>query len=88
MPHFDRSHTPSATPAERAAIAHDFLVRCREWATEVELPKRRREALESDAPEAAAKLHQWLTWLAFTEHALAEIESGKLDPWFEVDPAS
>ncbi|TNE86394.1 MAG: hypothetical protein EP330_21885 [Deltaproteobacteria bacterium] len=83
MAHFDPEYTPDVSPADRAAIAHDFMKRCREWAVTVELPKRRQAVLDSDDPEAAAKLHQWLTWLAFTDHALGEIESGKLDPWFD-----
>ena len=83
MAYFDPAHLPAAAPEDRAAIAHDFLSRCRAWAVDVELPKRRQAVLDSDAPEAAAKLHQWLTWLAFVEHALHEIEDGTLDPWFE-----
>ena len=88
MAHFDPNVPPTGTPTQRAAIAHDFLQRCRTWALERELPRRRSAAQTSDDPADAAKLHQWLTWLAFTEHALAEIESGKLDPWFEEDAGS
>lgn len=86
MPLFDPMHRPTASAEDRAAIAHDFLRRCREWAVEVELPKRRQAALQSDSPEAAAKLHQWLTYLQFTDHAIEEVEQGKLDHWFSEDP--
>lgn len=73
---------PPATPAQAAAAAHDFMQRCRRWALEVELPKHRARVAQSTDPADAAALHQWLTWLRFTEHALGELESGTLDRWF------
>lgn len=82
MPLFDPTHNPDVKPEDAAAIAHAFLHKCRTWAVDIELPKRRQAVLDNDAPEHAAKLHQWLTYLAFTERAISEIEQGTLDHWF------
>ncbi|HHO50868.1 MAG TPA: hypothetical protein ENK18_08325 [Deltaproteobacteria bacterium] len=70
-------------PADAVAVVHAFLHRCRAWGAEREIPAL-LEALQLDAgPEPAARLHQWATWVAFLDHALAELESGALDRWFE-----
>jgi len=63
-----------------------FLLRCRTWATERELPARRARLQHSDAPEEAAKLHGWLTYVQFLDHTLAELDEGTLDHWFEAPP--
>jgi len=36
-------------------------------------------------PKLAAKLHQWLSFRAFLDHTLRELEDGTLDHWFD-DP--
>lgn len=86
MPLFDASTPIDAAPAEQLAIAHAFLQRCQDWALDKELPRLREALQSSNDPADAAKLHQWLTWLAFTSHALRELEDGTLDHWFLPSP--
>jgi len=82
-PLFDPTRHVDVDPRDAVRVAHAFMQRCRTWAVEVELPKRRGRVQHSDAPEHAAKLHGWLTYLAFLDHTLAELEDGTLDHWFE-----
>lgn len=82
MPLFDPARTPDVSPEDAVAIAHAFLQQCRSWVADVELPKRRQAILDDNAPEHAAKLHQWLSYLEFTDHAINELEDGTLDHWF------
>lgn len=78
-----RQPSAAVSGADAVAVVHDFLRRCRAWGTEREIPAL-LEALASDpSPAAAAKLHQWTTWVAFVDHALAELEDGSLDRWFD-----
>jgi hypothetical protein len=69
-------------PAEQAAAVHAFLVRCRAWATEREIPRRAAEMTEDPRADRAAALHAWISWRDFVGHALVELESGALDHWF------
>jgi hypothetical protein len=80
MPLFDRARPVAVAPADQAAVVHAFLEKCRDWASDREIPKRLAVAAES--PEAAAKLHAWVAYRAFVEHALREVEDGTLDAWF------
>ncbi len=66
-----------ADAGERWAAARDFVARCRAW-SQAEL--LRREAAGRDCSE-------WLVYLKFTEHTLAELDAGTLDPWFQAEPS-
>lgn len=82
MPLYDPDHSPTVAPEDAIAVVHEFLGFCRAWATEREIP-RRLERVESNLePADVAALHQWVTWMRFTEHALEELENGTLDHWF------
>ncbi len=69
-------------PIDAAHEVRRFLLRCRAWATERELPKRRERVQTSEDPAEAAKLHGWLTYVRFLDHTLAELDDGTLDHWF------
>ena len=73
---------PPGDPAQSVAAVHDFLRRCAQWAREVEIPKRLDRVGEGADPAEAAKLHEWVAYLRFTEHTLRELEAGELDHWF------
>jgi len=75
---------PELSREDQVAVVQAFLVRCREWAAEREIPKRVREISEDPRAERAAALHAWLSWRDFIDHALHELESGTLDHWFPV----
>jgi hypothetical protein len=69
-------------PRDAVVVVHRFLERCRAWGAERELPARlERLKAAPNLPDAAA-VHEWVTWVAFVDHALAEIEGGALDDWF------
>lgn len=86
MAHYRPDHRPQVEPEDAATVVHDFLSRCRSWATEREIPKRlARVADGADAAEAA-RLHAWVVWREFIDHALQEVEDGTLDAWFEPVP--
>ena len=38
-----------------------------------------------EALEIEAKIHQWQVYRAFNTHAMAELEAGELDSWFEAE---
>lgn len=82
---FDPERQPDLSPEDAIVVVHRFLHRCRTWATDREIPERLARLAEDPTPERAAKLHAWTSYLAFTEHALAELESGTLDHWFRLD---
>jgi hypothetical protein len=67
---------------------HGFLQRCRTWALEQEIPRRLEQVAQTNDPAAAAKLHEWVAYLQFTEHALRELEQGTLDAWFTGEPSA
>jgi len=75
-----------ALPPEQAILAvHDFLERARHWATEREIPKRTLRVAEGADHLEAARLHAWVAWRDFLDHALEELRDGTLDAWFERD---
>lgn len=69
-------------PEDQLLSAHYFLQRARAWAVEHGVPRAERRLADDPTPEHASKLRDWLTYVAFTEHALAELEDGRLDDWF------
>lgn len=75
-------------PVDAAHEVRRFLLRCRAWATERELPARRERLQTTDDPAEAAKLHGWLSYIRFLDHTLAELDDGTLDHWFEGDAGS
>ena len=60
---------------DRKGAVADFLQQCIEY-TDASI-KRKKE--RGDHEEIGA----WESYREFTEHALMEINTGKLDPWFE-----
>lgn len=80
---YDPDRTPVMQPADAVTAVHGFLVRCREWGTDREIPKLLGRLTASATPEDAAKLHAWASWVRFVDHALEELESGHLDGWFD-----
>lgn len=83
-PLWERRAAP-APPEQAITSVHRFLTRCRAWGTDLELPRRLERFRESPSPDAAAALHQWTSFVAFLDHALAELEGGELDSWFEAE---
>jgi len=82
-PLFDPERDPSDVPPQDAIIAvHAFLRRARTWATEREIPKRVNRITQGADHAEAAKLHAWVAWRDFIDHALNELEDGTLDRWF------
>lgn len=79
---YDPSRAPHVHPADAVRVVEDFLERCRAWAVDVEIPKRLKRVEDSHDLGEAAKLHQWVTWERFVDHALRELRDGTLDPWF------
>lgn len=69
------SQRPPAVPASPEAAwaaVHTFVTRCRSWAVD---EIARREA-------AGRPTGEWRSYLKFTDHTLAELDNGTLDPWF------
>ena len=75
-------YTPQVPPEDALAVTREFLLFCRSWATEKEIPKRRAQLHDSSDPERVARLQAWLSYVDFTDHAIQELESGTLDHWF------
>ena len=67
-------HPPEAPASPEAAwtAVHTFVGRCRRWAAD---EITRREA-------AGRPTEEWRSYLRFTDHTLAELQNGTLDPWF------
>lgn len=84
MPLFDPQRETDIDPKDAIVAVHDFLLKCREWAQQREIPKRVQRVDAELDPAAAAQLHAWISYLRFTEHALEELENGTLDHWFSV----
>ncbi len=82
MPLYDPDRAVDLDPRDAVHAVHTFLEGCRRWAEEVEIPKRLERVREGKSPEEAAKLHAWVAYLRFTEHARQELVEGKLDHWF------
>jgi hypothetical protein len=84
---FNRHRASKVAPQDAVVIAHRFVSKCREWALNQEIPQRsQRLAAQSDR-EQAEKLVAWLRYVEFLDHTLAELEDGRLDPWFLADEA-
>jgi hypothetical protein len=83
---YDPHRQPSVDPADAIVIVHAFLERCRRWAVDQEIPKRLRKVEETHDPADAARLHEWITWERFVEHAMTELRDGRLDDWFDAGP--
>ena len=76
-------YSPQLAPEDALAVTREFLLFCRSWATEKEIPKRRDELQDSQDSERVARLQAWLSYVEFTDHAIEELESGTLDHWFK-----
>ena len=83
MPLYDPTLDRDLPPEQAILAVHDFLVRARAWATEREIPKRVARVAEGASHDEAARLHAWVAWRDFLDHALAELEDGTLDRWFD-----
>jgi hypothetical protein len=82
---YDPERVPEVDPRDAIVVVHRFLRRCRDWGRDREIPARIERVRTHPTPDEAAKLHAWAAWVAFTEHALGELEGGDLDHWF-TDP--
>lgn len=85
MPLFQPDHDSTASPEDEITAVHQFLKRARTWATDREIPKRLARVEAGAGAEEAAKLHAWVVWRDFIDHALTELEDGTLDHWFSED---
>ena len=83
MPLFEPGRTADVPAEDAIVVVHDFLRRAREWATEREIPKRIQRVSGGASHDEAAKLAAWVAWRDFVDHALAELEDGTLDDWFD-----
>lgn len=82
MPLYDPQRVVHVDPRDAVAVARDFMVRCRDWAAQREIPARLERVCDGLDPVEAGKLHAWVAWMRFCEHAIAELEDGRLDAWF------
>jgi len=82
MPLFDAKRDTVVDPKDAVVVVHRFLLRCKAWAEELEIPKREAQLAEDPSPALQKKLDAWHSYLAFTEHTLKELEDGTLDRWF------
>ena len=66
-------------------IVKDFLSKCNVYAT-MKLKDYTAEDQETQSSSKKRELHekrnQWQTYIQFNEHAIKEINTGKLDSWF------
>ena len=81
-PLYDPERAVAVDPRDAVVVARAFLLRCRAWGAEREIPKRLERLARDPTPEEAARLHAWTSWVAFVDHAVAELERGDLDDWF------
>ena len=79
---FDAKRVPDVAPSDAVVMAHRFVMKCREWALELEIPKIAQRFAADPSPDDAAKLHAWTSYVAFLDHTLRELEEGTLDGWF------
>ena len=86
MPLYEPGRPVGADPRDQVATVHRFLHQCRDWATEREIPKRADRVRAGAGAEEAAKLHAWVAYRDFLDHALRELEAGQLDAWFPPPP--
>jgi hypothetical protein len=82
LPLYKDGYKPQLSPEDALAATHQFLLFCRHWAVEKEIPKRKQRFEHSGNPEDATRLRDWQVYLDFTEHAISELETGTLDHWF------
>lgn len=87
MPLYDATLQPNVAPEDALKIVHQFLTKCHGWASAREIPKRLKELESSLDKDQAAKLHEWIAYLRFTEHTIRELEDGTLDHWFSAAQA-
>lgn len=81
-PLWDPERRAHVDPRDAVHVARAFLLRCRAWGVDREIPKRIAELAREPTPAKAASLHAWTSWVAFVDHAVAELERGDLDQWF------
>ena len=62
---------------DRKGVVAEFLVNCIKYANDSIERKRSRGELEL--------ISAWETYIQFTQHALDEVHTGKLDSWFETE---
>ncbi len=86
MPLYDPAHCPATPPEDQIAAVRSFLLKCREWATEREIQPRLQQVVAAQDPDLTRAIHDWVTFRHFLEHAIGELEDGRLDPWFLADP--
>ena len=82
---YDPHTSPTASPEQKIVAVHTFLMQCKSWAEEREIPKRSRSAKGQKSPESDSKIEDWLTYVRFLDHTLVELEEGTLDHWFRED---
>lgn len=83
MPLFRADHEPHVAPDDAIAVVHEFVTRCRAWAVDRAIPERIDRLRDQVDPEASGSLHRWVSYVAFLDHTLRELENGTLDDWFE-----
>lgn len=73
------------TLAEKKQLVARFLARCNEYA-DAKLEAYHAQARAEQGPEAlslADKISHWSAYRAFNEHAIGELETTRLDSWFD-----
>lgn len=80
---YKQSYKPNISPEDALAVTHQFLLFCRSWALEKEIPERKECFEHSGNTDDASRLRDWEVYLSFTEHAISELETGTLDHWFK-----
>jgi len=85
---YDPNRAPQVDPADAVKVVEAFLEKCRAWAIEREIPKRLQRVEQTHDLAEAAKLHEWVAWERFVDHALVELRDGTLDAWFGPPEAS
>lgn len=83
---FDPTRTSAVDPRDAVLVVHGFLTRCIDWAHTREIGPRLDRVRDTLDPIEAGKLHAWVAWVRFCEHARREIEDGTLDAWFQEPP--
>lgn len=70
---------------EKKRLVVKFLERCNDYA-DTELTKYRarlESAAGTEALELADRITHWTAYRTFNEHAIAELETTRLDDWLE-----
>lgn len=73
------------TLEEKKALVADFLARCNVYADGklADYASRLTGAGDADALVLQDKITHWTAYRAFNSHTIAELESDRLDSWFE-----